>query len=187
MARGPQSHLVLDWLKKPWFHAIQGNHEEMAIVWGYKGESVDEYKRHGGEWLFKLNPEEQLAYVNALADLPYAMQIETEGGSVGIVHSDLSEQTWEAMCQRMHNDASHEEIEEVKEHILWSRQRYMKRHAFASIIPDIRAVVVGHTTLKEALVLGNVYYLDTGGWTPQGHFTFLDLGALEVIAVKANH
>lgn len=29
--RGPESDQVLTWLGKPWFHAICGNHEVMAI------------------------------------------------------------------------------------------------------------------------------------------------------------
>jgi serine/threonine protein phosphatase 1 len=182
--RGPDSHKVLDWLAKPWFHAIQGNHEEMAIVYGYLAESVDEYKKHGGEWLLSLPVEEQATYANALAELPYAMQIETKEGSVGVVHADISESTWEGMCKKLHDDVPHEELEEIKEHIQWSRQRYLKRFAFADTIPDVRAVAVGHAPVKEALILGNVYYLDTAGWTPQGHFTFLNLDTLEVIAVK---
>ena len=28
--RGPESHLALQWLHKPWFHAICGNHDFMA-------------------------------------------------------------------------------------------------------------------------------------------------------------
>jgi serine/threonine protein phosphatase 1 len=182
--RGPESHAVLEWLEKPWFHAVQGNHEEMALVWGFRGENVDDYKKHGGKWLLDLPYDEQLTYVNALANLPYAMQIETAAGSVGVIHADISGSTWEGMCQRMHDDASHKNLEEIKETILWSRQRYMKRHAFASTIPDMHAVIVGHNTVKDALVLGNVYYLDTGGWTPQGHFTFLNLATLEVIPLK---
>ncbi|EFP66191.1 MAG: serine/threonine protein phosphatase [Ralstonia sp.] len=171
-------------VEKPWFHAVQGNHEEMAIVWGHMGESVDDYKRHGGERLMSMSHEDQLAYVTALAELPYAIQVETSGGLVGLVHADLSESTWRDMWEKMHNDASREEIEEVKEHILWSRQRYMKRRAHAPIIPDVRAVVVGHTTVSEALLLGNVHYLDTGGWTPRGHFMFLELATLQINPAK---
>ncbi len=28
--RGPSSHLVIDWLDKPWFFSTLGNHESMA-------------------------------------------------------------------------------------------------------------------------------------------------------------
>ena len=29
--RGPQSEEAIDWIAKPWFHAVRGNHEQMAI------------------------------------------------------------------------------------------------------------------------------------------------------------
>ncbi len=29
--RGPDSIDVLNWLEKPWFHAVRGNHEQMLI------------------------------------------------------------------------------------------------------------------------------------------------------------
>lgn len=30
--RGPHSEAALDWLAQPWFHAVQGNHEALAIT-----------------------------------------------------------------------------------------------------------------------------------------------------------
>lgn len=30
--RGPASEQALDWLAQPWFHAVQGNHEALAIA-----------------------------------------------------------------------------------------------------------------------------------------------------------
>lgn len=29
--RGPQSERVLQWLMQPWFHAVRGNHEQIAM------------------------------------------------------------------------------------------------------------------------------------------------------------
>src|SRR3546814_19392841 len=29
--RGPECEQALDWLARPWFHAVQGNHEDIAI------------------------------------------------------------------------------------------------------------------------------------------------------------
>ena len=33
-------------------------------------------------------------------------------------------------------------------------------------------------TTRSMEILGNVHFIDTGGWRPGGHFTFLDLQAL---------
>lgn len=179
--RGPESHRVLDWLAKPWFHAIQGNHEEMAITWGHLGANPHEYERHGGKWLMDMRHDEQQPYVEALAKLPYAMEVETATGLVGLVHAEVSQPTWQSMREKMHDGATDEEMEAVKNHILWSQSRYRKRHAFEPIVPDLKAVVVGHVPMVKALVLGNAYYLDTCGWVPKGHFTFLNLGTLEIM------
>ena len=46
-------------------------------------------------------------------------------------------------------------------------------------VTGVRAVVVGHTPLRQAVALGNVYHIDTAGWLPQGRFTLLDLTTLE--------
>jgi serine/threonine protein phosphatase 1 len=45
----------------------------------------------------------------------------------------------------------------------------------------VRAVVHGHITIKNAQVLGNVHFIDTGGWMPGGCFTFLELETLKVV------
>ncbi|MNP86343.1 hypothetical protein D3C76_1865230 [compost metagenome] len=44
-------------------------------------------------------------------------------------------------------------------------------------------MVTGHTPLRQPVVLGNVYHIDTMGWRPQdgGYFTLLDLASLETI------
>ena len=42
-------------------------------------------------------------------------------------------------------------------------------------------MVVGHTPIEHAAVLGNVHHIDTGGWMKDGsgHFTLLDLATLQ--------
>ena len=55
--RGPQSEAVLDWLARPWFFAVCGNHDYMAwrTATGNPFAHVD-HLRHGGEWVLKLAP-----------------------------------------------------------------------------------------------------------------------------------
>ena len=50
-------------------------------------------------------------------------------------------------------------------------------------VSDMRAVVVGHTPLRQPMVLGNVHHIDTGGWMADGngYFTLLNLATLECI------
>ena len=64
---------------------------------------------------------------------------------------------------------------------MWSRSRVENRDM--TPVSDMRAVVVGHTPLRQPMVLGNVHHIDTGGWFPDGsgYFTLLELGTLTTI------
>ncbi|WP_437883538.1 hypothetical protein [Pseudomonas sp. LRF_L74] len=61
----------------------------------------------------------------------------------------------------------------------WSRHRIDEQAQ--TVIPNVHAMVVGHTTVRRPVVLGNVYHIDTGGWLEHGYFTLLNLTTLEAI------
>ena len=49
-------------------------------------------------------------------------------------------------------------------------------------VSNVRALIHGHVTLSVPKKLGNVLFIDTGGWMPgKGHFTFVELRSLELI------
>ncbi|MNW18794.1 hypothetical protein D3C71_2184980 [compost metagenome] len=51
---------------------------------------------------------------------------------------------------------------------------------------NVRAVIHGHTTLARMQTLGNVFFIDTGGWrTGHGHFTLVELHTLKALQVPA--
>ena len=61
---------------------------------------------------------------------------------------------------------------------LWSVERYRRR--YTGVVRNIRAVVHGHMTIRKMEVLGNAYFIDTGGWKESGgKFTFLSLETLK--------
>lgn len=169
--RGPESAQVLEWLRRPWFHAICGNHDFM--IWrtalGNPYPEVN-HLEHGGEWINQLDPATQRQVGERLAALQLAMEIETPTGLVGLVHADCPYDDWQLM-QSQPLSAS------AVDCCLWSRERY--RRSYASTVRNVRAVVHGHTTVGSMQKLGNVFFVDTGGWrTGQGHFTFLNLHTL---------
>ena len=167
--RGPESATVLDWLSRPWFHAICGNHDFM--VWraalGDPYPDVD-FRQHGGLWLKALPAARQAAIGEVLRTLPLAMEVETADGLIGIVHADCPVPHW----PQMHDDLPDWAIDCC----LWSRERFLSGRTEAT--GGVRATVHGHTTLPAPAVLGNAYLIDTGGWTPRGFFTLLELGPL---------
>lgn len=194
--RGPESGLVIEWLDKPWFFPVTGNHEDMAIRWG-GGQHIDgewvrnmdasNYLANGGAWNIS-NPEYlQRQIADALAALPLAIELETEEGLVGIVHAECPFDDWDIFRSTM-NDAtqSKSRLDRVEATAQWARSRI--EYSDRTWVRGIYAVVVGHTPVPERTVLGNVHYIDTGGgligragipWVP--HLTFLNASTLEVV------
>ncbi len=177
--RGPESELVLEWLARPWFHAVMGNHDFMAMrsAMGNPYPEVD-HLAHGGGWLGSLWPDEQLRVGTALAALPLALEVETAAGLVGMVHADCPFDDWRDM-----QAVAWEGVDlsgRLASCCLWSFDRYEQR--YAGHVKNVRAVVHGHMVVRSPEVLGNVHFIDTGGWKPGGHFTFLELATLEPVA-----
>ena len=168
--RGSESHLVLEWLDQPWFFAICGNHDFMTwrTALGNPYSKVD-HQMHGGSWLSSLNAGAQQAIGKRLAALPLIIEIDTPSGLVGVVHADFPYDDWASLSTEIHSEADTESF-------LWSVERYQRQ--YNSPIRNLRALVHGHITIPEMKVLGNVYYIDTGGWST-GHFTLLDLHSLQ--------
>lgn len=172
--RGPESELALEWLNLPWFHAIQGNHEDVAIRYA-RGNPVDAdtYRRNGGGWFLALDSMRQQEFAQAFAALPYAIEVDTQEGVVGLVHANCPFESWAQLRKALFARRS------LRTRCMWDRRRIefqdMRR------VAGIRAVIVGHTPLKAPVTLGNVYHIDTGGWLPDeaGYFTLIDLGSLQ--------
>lgn len=189
--RGNQSPEVTSWLDYPWFHAICGNHEliTMRRVLGVPTIAPD-VTDFSQPWLDALLPDERLRIAARFAVLPVVMEVDTKAGPVGIVHADCPCDDWEAM--RTLNWGERDDHDPVVNTCLWSIERYQRR--YTGIVRNIRAVIHGHLTLSVAEKLGNVHYIDTGGWLPQsGRFTFMNLETLDIVVgpgapiVKVRH
>lgn len=182
---GPESDQVLEWLAKPWFIAVQGNHEELAVQYALKSHvgDLEAYLASGASWFLALPKNEQLRFAARFAELPIAIEVNTEGGLVGLVHADCPLTTWDDFRQALSNPALPDQVlERIKIHCQWSRKRIDAGDG--SSVSGVRAVVVGHTWLRRPLVLGNVYHIDTGAWLPdgKGYFTLLELGSLQNVS-----
>ena len=71
--RGPESHRVLEWLDKPWFHAICGNHEQLVCRTASGNPMPDvDHMKHGGDWMLGMSESELNAIVDRLSALPIA-------------------------------------------------------------------------------------------------------------------
>ena len=180
--RGTESDQVLAWLEKPWFHAILGNHDFMAFRSALGTPTEFDYLQSWGEWLARLSEAEQRRIGEGLAALPLAMEIETAAGIVGLVHADCPFDDW--LDMRKVRGQGIDLTGPIADWCLWSLERHSRR--YAGIIRNIRAVVHGHMVVRTPEVLGNVHFIDTGGWMQGGYFTFLELETLKpVLGPKA--
>jgi serine/threonine protein phosphatase 1 len=176
--RGPECRDVLDWLAKPWFHPVRGNHDD--YVCRFDTCDPENWIYNGGAWFAGLSWDEQREFAAQFRELPIAIEVETAGGLVGIVHADCVFDTWAEMRNQLESPQSKRQLRNLQNTCMWSRSRV--ENFDTAPVSDMRAVVVGHSPMKRPAVLGNVYHIDTGGWLPdRGYFTLLNLASLEPI------
>lgn len=177
--RGPESEMCLEWLHKPWFHAVQGNHEDMAVWFASGNLDVHMYNMNGGAWMIGRTSAERMEYAVALGSLPYAIEVDTEveGGLVGIVHADCPVSSWEELRLRLSEEGSAGEA--FRQQCMWSRDRI--NGGSHDTVSGVRAVIVGHTPVERFTSLGNTLYIDTGAVFRGREFTILDLETLKPV------
>lgn len=160
--RGDYSPLALEFLSKPWVHAVRGNHEQMVLDL-YASGTLDErmlayhVKNNGMGWWLKTPPVRQAALLAAFAQLPVAMEVATARGSVGMVHAEVPVgMDWPTFIEKL-EAFDHHTIQSA----LWGRVRATKNDA--SGVLGVGRIFAGHTPhLDGARMLGNCYFIDTG-------------------------
>ena len=165
--RGEDSDEVIDWLNKPWFHAVRGNHEDMCI--SYFQSPLDArnsaYLMNGGQWFIVLPEDRQEKIVNYLIDLPYQITVETALGTVGVIHAEVARDDWSYATDNMTDY-------QVQRMALWSRDKVNGlRGNKNTTVAGVDYVVVGHTPHAKPRLLGNVFYIDTGAVFSNGSLT----------------
>lgn len=175
--RGPESDEVLDWLAQDWFFSARGNHEAMCdyVVNGKLSQLAHSWE--GGDWFLDLSHEQRVPYVDAFAELPIAIELETADGLLGIVHAECPVPRWADLVELLA-----EESPALIQKCLWSRRQFQKK--IIRHIEGVRAVVVGHHNVPHVKHLGNVICIDTGGVYPEGRFTVLDAETLKPARVR---
>lgn len=158
--RGEGSHRVLEFLAQPYVHAVRGNHDDdfcsvepdMLAVLGRAN-------FNGLRWVLNTNPDKLLAISLRLAKLPYAIEIETPRGLVGLVHADVpASMHWGRFTELL--EAGDPQAVECA-----LRSRARVRSQDASGVPGVGRVFVGHTISEGGPQrLGNVFCVDTGAF-----------------------
>ena len=176
--RGPECRAALDWLDKPWFHAVCGNHDDYVVH--FDTCAVDSWIFNGGLWFTHLSLPEQKTFAATFAELPIAIEVETAQGLIGIVHADCPFPSWAQLRNELQSPKSSQRLMQVQNRCLWSRSRLEQRETQG--VAGLRALVVGHSPIPVPVRLGNVIHIDTAGWRPaEGYFTLLNLETLEPV------
>lgn len=187
--RGPQSASVTHYLEQPWFHAIQGNHEQLLLQ-SITSASVFKAwtERAGGKWWLQLTDTERVKVKEMIMALPMAFEVATATGQIGIVHADIPiGLSWQHFVKGLQTDV------ELQQHAQWSRIRH--RHVTASeSVPKVSGIdllVVGHSIVDKPLFAANLCYLDTGaaytGYGIDSRLTMLQIHPVQNVYQQETH
>ena len=157
--RGPDSDAVGEWLARPWFHALRGNHEELAINAEHDGQAYAIWLANGGEWWQALTDARRAELRALFAGLPLAFEIDCGAERVGIVHAEVPfGVTWDGVVAALAEGGD----PQVRESLVWGRRRLYAGDD--SGVPGVARLYCGHTIVAAPERLGNVVYLDTGAF-----------------------
>lgn len=158
--RGPESDKVLHYLGLM-AGCVPGNHEDMLVGFHRKDPmfNAPNVLRNGGAWYVGMTPAERQPIVDAFAEMPYVIEVETDFGLIGIIHAEVGRQTndWNEFVK---DPLSFPESRYGMPSCLWGRDRIAA--ADQSIVENVAMIIVGHTPVKEPSRYGNHNYIDTG-------------------------
>lgn len=156
--RGPASGRALEWMAHPWFHAVRGNHEQFVLDSDKAGQLDLWINFNGGAWWLDVGNAEREKFRRVFADMPIAMEIETETGTVGIVHADVPPFiTWERFLDLLEN-----RDRDTIFYSIWSRNRISGQGSSKAVSGKIDRIYCGHTPTRTTVRIENVFYIDTG-------------------------
>ncbi|MBI6727463.1 metallophosphoesterase [Pseudomonas viridiflava] len=100
--RGPQSFRAADFLDKPWFYSLMGNHDALACITARKildgeyhlpSKDVDNFMDNGGEWIRDRTKEELEHIVRTFSGMPMAIEYKDAQGTLlaGMLHAELDD------------------------------------------------------------------------------------------------
>jgi serine/threonine protein phosphatase 1 len=171
--RGPNSPDVIHWLNYPWFFPIMGNHEQIILLYEANRYNDKDLLSVGGDWWLSLDKKSKQFIVEAYKNLPVAIEVETDDGLVGIIHAHCPHADWNKLSDLFTGMNSVKMINKA----LWS----MDSKLHADNIKNVKAVVVGHITLSDYIINGNVHLIDTGAVYQEGQFTILELASMKKV------
>ncbi|KWT65004.1 putative serine/threonine protein phosphatase [Variovorax sp. WDL1] len=162
--RGEGSHRAGRFLAQPYVFAVRGNHEADLIDLHMDNDDPDEALEvlarinfNGMGWIAKLTAKERGELLKRFAALPYAMEVRSPRGTVGVLHGEVPRgMDWEDFVAGLEEGDA-----DVLESCLRGRKRL--KHGDTRGVPGIGRIFAGHTPqFGGAARLGNCFAIDTG-------------------------
>lgn len=162
--RGSDSARALAFLSQPYVFAVRGNHEDLWDELYADGppspsvvKAISSVFNLRMDWWLATSPDKRDSLAAKFAQLPFAIEVQTHRGPVGLVHADVPVDTpWSTFIQKI--EAGDEKAIHTA---LWGRDR--SRSDDHSGVEGVGRVFVGHTPhVAGATRRGNVISIDTG-------------------------
>ncbi|ENK4578463.1 TPA: metallophosphoesterase [Yersinia enterocolitica] len=152
--RGSQNVECLDLITQPWFRAVRGNHEQMAIDALNGSGDVNNWLANGGMWFFCLDYDQEVlarALIAMAEKLPLVIEVDTDSGKYVIAHADYP------------SDSYHFGKPVSEQHVIWNRERVSNAmDGEGEEIAGAKQFIFGHTPMNKASQFKNQLYIDTG-------------------------
>ena len=186
--RGPDSFQAKSWMEGSDPSArfdlvLRGNHEQMMLealvegpprhrgLWDANGNghAWSLWELNGGGWWNARKPGHSAnAWIGLLKGLPWCAAVETASGPVGLVHACPVHARWQDLEERVRGNEVLSHL--TRDRALWSRVRHghLQREIgetgdeHLGPVAGVRAVVTGHTPVREPTWHENVLAVDTG-------------------------
>lgn len=188
--RGPKNLDCLKLLYEPWFHAVQGNHEDLMVGALHPSGNRNMgawWEPNGGNWNTGFDPEEQFFLadlVNIAKNLPLLITVELPNDTrFHVVHAELYSPipiTDEDLANPLELSVILAEQSVDGPSVIWGRavfyefygvdlnddtlKRARKHNRSRLAHPTLSNVYSGHTVLRNPLKIGPFVNIDTGSF-----------------------
>lgn len=158
--RGAHSLTCVQLLNLKYFHAVRGNHEQMAIDYIDNTDFAHRhysqtYSANGGDWFLDCHHDLQKVIADKFRELPIVITV----GDVAIVHADPVYSDFNKLLDALNGPETYAEY--VQERAIWGRLYVYTEPG--TMIDGCARMFFGHTPqLQGPKTIGNMHFIDTG-------------------------
>jgi len=186
--RGPDSIQALEWLKKPWFTSVIGNHDLSLILKRLKVDIADTYLSEmildEDRWAQNCSVETRCKLIDQLESLPIAITLQSTSGYVGLVHAQLP---WRYRRWCEFTKSIDDKALPIADFCAALCGRHFVLHHSPSRVEenyrvlDLEALIHGHgiPQTRRCFTISNRFFIETGAFLDNtfggGGFTIIDI------------